>query len=156
MIDLDKDKVIGLLNKILEHELAGVIRYTHYSFLVFGHNRIPIVSWLREQAAESLTHAQQAGEMITLLGAYPSLMIGPLLDSHKHDIGAIMRESLETEAKAQAAYRELLSWVEGRSVVLEEYARQMVYAEELHASEVDKMLRTPGEVASFRPHRPSA
>ena len=65
MIDLDKDKVIGLLNKILEHELAGVIRYTHYSFLVFGHNRIPIVSWLREQAAESLTHAQQAGEMIT-------------------------------------------------------------------------------------------
>jgi bacterioferritin len=76
MIDLDKDKVIGLLNEILEHELAGVVRYTHYSFLVFGHNRIPIVSWLREQAAESLTHAQQAGEMITLLGAYPSLKRG--------------------------------------------------------------------------------
>src|SRR6266446_4697334 len=71
MIDLDKDKVIGLLNEILEHELAGVVQYTHYSFLVFGHNRIPIVSWLREQAAESLTHAEQAGEMITLLGAAP-------------------------------------------------------------------------------------
>ena len=91
MIELDKEKVIGLLNRILEQELAGVVRYTHYSFLVFGHNRIPIVSWLREQAAESLTHAQQAGEMITLLGAYPSLEIGPLLDSHKHDIGAILR-----------------------------------------------------------------
>src|SRR6266481_6644220 len=155
MAELDKEKAIGLLNHILEQELAGVIRYTHYSFLVFGHNRIPIVSWLRDEAAESLAHAQQAGEMITLLGAYPSLKIGPLLDSHKHDIGAIMRESLETEAKALAAYRELLS-VEGRSVVLEEYARQMVYAEELHASEVDKMLRTPGEVASFRPHHPSA
>jgi bacterioferritin len=90
--ELDKEKVIGLLNRILEQELAGVVRYTHYSFLVFGHNRIPIVSWLREQAAESLTHAQQAGEMITLLGAYPSLAIGPLLDSHKHDIGAILRE----------------------------------------------------------------
>jgi bacterioferritin len=93
--ELDKEKVIGLLNRILEQELAGVVRYTHYSFLVFGHNRIPIVSWLREQAAESLTHAQQAGEMITLLGAYPSLAIGPLLDSHKHDIGAILRESLD-------------------------------------------------------------
>jgi bacterioferritin len=156
MINLDKERIIGLLNEILECELAGVVRYTHYSFLVFGHNRIPIVSWLREQAAESLTHAQQAGEMITLLGAYPSLTIGPLLDSHKHDISAIMRESLEAEGRALAAYRELLSCVAGHSVVLEEYARQMVYAEEVHASEVDKMLRTPGEVAAFRPHRPSA
>ena len=92
MAELEKEKIVGLLNHILEQELAGVVRYTHYSFLVFGHNRIPIVSWLREQAAESLTHAQQAGEMITLLGAYPSLKIGPLLDSHKHDVGAILRE----------------------------------------------------------------
>jgi len=153
MAELDKEKAISLLNRILEQELAGVVRYTHYSFLVFGHNRIPIVSWLREQAAESLTHAQQAGEMITLLGAYPSLEIGPLLDSHKHDIGAILRESLETEGKALALYRELLRCAEGRSVALEEYARQMVYAEELHASEVDKMLRTPGEVAAFEPNR---
>ena len=150
MAELDKEKVVSLLNRILEQELAGVVRYTHYSFLVFGHNRIPIVSWLREQAAESLTHAQQAGEMITLLGAYPSLEIGPLLDSHKHDIDAIMRESLETEGKTLALYRELLSGVQGRSVAIEEYARQMVYAEELHASEVDKMLRKPGEVAAFR------
>ncbi|MBV8337190.1 MAG: bacterioferritin, partial [Alphaproteobacteria bacterium] len=141
MAEIDKERVVGLLNQILEQELAGVVRYTHYSFLVFGHNRIPIVSWLREQAAESLTHAQQAGEMITMLGAYPSLKIGALLDNHKHDIGAIMRESLEVEGKALATYRELLSCVEGHSVVLEEYARQMVYAEELHASEVDKMLR---------------
>lgn len=123
---------------------------------MFGHNRIPIVSWLREQAAESLTHAQQAGEMITQLGAYPSLAIGPLLDSHKHDIGAILRESLETEGKALVLYRELLHCAEGHSVMLEEYARQMVYAEELHAGEVDKMLRTSGEVAAFRPVRQSA
>jgi bacterioferritin len=150
MAELDKTKAVDLLNRILEAELAGVVRYTHYSLLVFGHNRIPIVSWLREQAAESLTHAQQAGEMITLLGEYPSLAIGPLLDSHQHDIGAIMHESLETEAKALALYRELLKCAEGRAVIIEEYARQMVYAEELHAAEVDKMLRKPGEVAAFR------
>ena len=112
-------------------------------------------AFLREQAAESLTHAQQAGEMITLLGEYPSLAIGPLLDSHQTDIGAVMRESLETEGKALALYRELLKCAEGRSVIIEEYARQMVYAEELHASEVDKMLRKPGEVAAFRPTRQS-
>src|SRR6476469_2173530 len=151
MAPLDKDKVVGLLNQILEQELAGVVRYTHYSLLVFGYNRIPIVAWLREQASESLVHAQQAGEMITHLGAYPSLAIGPLLDSHQTDIGTILRESLETEGKALALYKELLVTVESHSVMLEEYARQMVHAEEQHAGEVDKMLRRPGEIAAFQP-----
>jgi bacterioferritin len=150
-MELDKSKAVGLLNRILEAELAGVVRYTHYSLLVFGFNRIPIVAWLREQAAESLTHAQQAGEMITHLGDYPSLSIGPLLDTHRTDVGTILRESLESEARALALYRELLTTVEGKSVMLEEYARQMVQAEELHAGEVDKMLRQPGDVAAFRP-----
>jgi bacterioferritin len=150
MPELNRDRVVELLNRILEAELAGVVRYTHYSFLVYGYNRIPIVSWLREQASESLLHAQQAGEMITHLGAYPSLTIGPLLDNHQHDIGAIMRESLETEGRALALYKELLTVVEGYSVMLEEYARQMVYAEEQHAGEVDKMLRKPCELATFQ------
>ena len=148
MAEIDKKRVIGLLNRILESELAGVVRYTHYSFLVFGYTRIPIVSWLREQATESLTHAQLAGEMITHLGAYPSLEIGRLLDSHKHDIGVILAESMEHEAAALLLYKELLTAVEGQSVMLEEYARQMVYAEELHAGEVDKMLRKPGDITT--------
>lgn len=151
MSKIDKDQVVGVLNRLLEAELAGVVRYTHYSFLVFGFGRIPIVSWLREQANESLLHAQQVGEWITTLGAYPSLVIGSLLDSHKHDIAAMLRESLETEANALALYRELLTLVEGRFIALEEFARQMIYIEELHAAEVDKMLRKPGELASFAP-----
>jgi bacterioferritin len=151
MAEIDNDNIVALLNRILEHELAGVVRYTHYSFLVFGYSRIPIVEWLRAQAGEALTHAQQAGEIITQLGAYPSLAIGPLLDSHKHDIGAILRESLAAEAEALALYKELLRQVEGRSVLLEEYARQMIYAEETHAGEVDKMLRKPGDLAPVRP-----
>ena len=146
---IDKTQVVAVLNRLLEAELAGVVRYTHYSFLVFGFGRIPIVSWLRDQASESLLHAQQVGEWITALGAYPSLAIGPLLDSHKHDIGAMLRESLETEAAALALYHELLLQVEGRSVALEEFARQMIHAEELHAADVDKMLQKPGDVAAF-------
>jgi bacterioferritin len=149
MSKIDDDKIVGVLNRLLETELAGVVRYTHYSFLVFGFGRIPIVSWLRDQASESLLHAQQVGEWITTLGAYPSLAIGALLDSHKHDIAAMLRESLEAEGAALELYRELLALVEGRSVALEEFARQMIYAEELHAAEVDKMLRKPGELASF-------
>ena len=146
---IDKNQVVAVLNRLLEAELAGVVRYTHYSFLVFGFGRIPIVSWLRSQADESLLHAQQVGEWITALGAYPSLAIGPLLDSHKHDVGAMLKESLETEAAALALYRELLAQVEGRSVALEDFARQMIFTEEMHAADVDKMLRKPGDVAAF-------
>ncbi len=149
MSKIDNDQIVGVLNRLLEVELAGVVRYTHYSLLVFGFGRIPIVSWLREQANESLLHAQQVGEWITTLGAYPSLAIGPLLDSHKHDIAAMLRESLEAEGDALKLYRELLALVEGRFVALEEFARQMIYAEELHSAEVDKMLRKPGELAPF-------
>ena len=151
MLKLDERSVIDVLNRLLEAELAGVVRYTHYSFLVFGFGRIPIVSWMRAQAEESLTHAQQLGEWITTLGADPSLAIGPLLDSHQHDIAAMLRESLESEGVALNLYRELLDLVQGRFVALEEFARQMIHAEELHAAEVDKMLRKPGELASFTP-----
>ena len=102
-MEIEKERVIGLLNRILESELAGVIRYTHYSLLVYGYNRIPIVSWLRDQANESLNHAQLAGEMITHLGGYPSLGIGRLLDSHKHDIGKILVEIDGTRSRRARA-----------------------------------------------------
>lgn len=145
----NNSEVIFLLNHILELELAGVVRYTHYSLMVFGYNRIPIIGWLREQASESLLHAGKAGELITHLGGHPSLSIGPLLETHNHDIGDILRESLAHESVALQAYRDLLAAVEGKSVMLEEYAREMIYAEELHQGEVNKMLRKPGEVAVF-------
>ena len=146
----DNTKTIGALNKILELELAGVVRYTHYGLMVYGYGRIPIVSWLRAQATESLDHANLAGELITNLGGHPSLGIGPLLESHNHDIGNILRESLEHETVSLNAYRDLLKLVEGNSVMIEEYARTMIYTEELHLGEVDKMLRNPGDVASFK------
>jgi len=129
--------------------LAGVVRYTHYALMVYGYSRIPIISWLRDQATESLDHANRAGELITNLGGHPSLAIGPLLETHNHDIGNILRESLDHEKISLNGYKELLTLVEGQSVMLEEYAREMIYTEELHLGEVDKMLRNPGDVKPF-------
>ncbi|MCC6405906.1 MAG: bacterioferritin [Planctomycetes bacterium] len=145
----DKPAVVRLLNKILEMELAGVVRYTHYSLMVYGYSRIPIVSWLRAQADESMGHATKAGELVTHLGEHPSLSIGPLLETHNHDIGAILREAMAHERATLQAYHELLAGVEGRSIMLEEYAREMIYAEEMHLGEVDKMLRNPGQIGAF-------
>src|SRR5215472_4618575 len=90
----ETDKVVESLNRILELELAGVVRYMHYSFMIFGHNRIPIVGWLREQANESQAHAVLAGEHITNLGGHPSLKLGSLLETHKHNVDEILREAL--------------------------------------------------------------
>ena len=142
--EFDVKAVLEVMNRVLELELAGVVRYTHYSFMVFGYNRIPIVSWLRAQADESLLHAQEAGELITQLGGHPSLGIGPLLETHSHDIGDILSESLQHETTGLAAYRELLELVEDRSVLIEEYVRRMISDETRHVGEVEKMLRPPG------------
>src|SRR5262245_48076928 len=110
---------VELLNRIMEMELAGVVRYTHYSLMVYGYNRIPIVSWLRGEAATSMAHATEAGELVTQLGAHPSLGIGPLLETHEHDIGAILRESMEHEEASLELYKKLLALVQGESVLLE-------------------------------------
>jgi bacterioferritin len=142
-------EVVGTLNRILEMELAGAVHYTHYSFMVYGYNRIPIVNWLEQQANESIAHARAAGEMITVIGAHPSLGIGPLLETHKHDIGDILRESLGHERETLKHYEHLLQLVQGKNVMLEEYARAHIYLEMQHIGEVDKMLRRPGDIKPF-------
>src|SRR5688500_405977 len=149
MNDTEKKNAIEILNRIMERELAGVVRYTHYALMVFGYNRIPIVSWLKSNGDESLVHAHRAGEFVTMLGGHPSLKIGPLLETHKHDIGDILRESLEQERSTLDAYYELLHLTDGKSVALEEYAREMILMEETHLDEVNKMLRKPGEIHPF-------
>lgn len=149
MNENEKQSAIEILNRILELELAGVVRYTHYSLMVFGYNRIPIVSWLKGNADESLMHAYKAGEFVTMLGGHPSLKIGALLETHQHDIGDILRESLEQESSTLEAYYELLRIAESKSVSLEEYAREMILLEEVHLDEVNKMLRKPGEIEPF-------
>lgn len=142
----DKAAAVKLLNEILETELAGVVRYTHYALMVFGHNRIPITSWLRGEAGTCLAHANQAGELVTHFGEHPSLKIGALLETHKHGINDILLESLAAEEAGLALYRQLLDLVRDRSVLLEEYARSMIAEEETHLGEVNKMLRKPGEL----------
>ncbi|MFN2493044.1 MAG: bacterioferritin [Pyrinomonadaceae bacterium] len=151
MVDekFEKRAAVALLNEILETELAGVVRYTHYALMVFGHSRIPIVGWLRSEATTCLMHANEAGELVTHFGEHPSLKIGSLLETHKHGINDILLESLEAEKAGLELYKRLLELVRDRSVLLEDYARKMIAEEEQHLGEVNKMLRKPGEITQF-------
>ena len=144
-MEYDHDATLEVLNQIVELELAGAVRYTQYSLMIFGHSRIPIMNWMREQALESLAHATQAGEEVTAFGGNVSLGIGELVGTHHSSIDDMLREMLVHERRAVDAYRRLLALAEGRNVSLEEYARQMIRTEELDVAEVEKMLRMPGD-----------
>lgn len=141
MQDLDVDKTTAVLNQILETELAGVVRYTHYALMVTGPNRIPLVDFLKGQANESLLHAQQVGEILTGLEGHPSMRIATLEESNQHSIRVLLTESLNHEVKSIALYKSLLDLVKDRSIYLEEFARSMIGTEELHQMELRKMLR---------------
>jgi len=141
--NLDTAAAVALLNEIMETELAGVVKYTHYALMVFGYSRIPIVSWLRSEANTCLMHANEAGELVTHFGEHPSLKIGALLETHKHGINDILLESLEAEKTGLALYKRLLELVSGRSVLLEEYARKMIAEEAMHLRDSTKCYASP-------------
>ena len=151
MDEINNQQAIDILNEIMEAELAGVVRYSHYALMVYGFNRIPIVEWMKGNASEGLMHAQRAGELVTMMGGHPSLKIGSLLETEQHDIGDILRENLEHERSVLDMYHKLLGQaMSSKSILLEEYAREMITSETLHLDEVNKMLRSPGEMEVFR------
>jgi bacterioferritin len=141
MQDLDQEKAIDVLRSLMEFELAGVVRYTHYALMITGPNRIPIVDFFKAQATESLLHAQQVGEIMTGLEGHPFLQIAPMEETYKHSVKDILQESLAHEKNALDMYKKLLEIVEDASVYLEEFARTMIGTEELHHIEIKKMLR---------------
>lgn len=141
MKDVDEKRLHQLLQDILEFELAGVIRFTHYALMVRGPNRIPIVEFFKAQAAESLTHAERAGEILTGLGGHPNMGVAPLQETNQHSVQSILEESYAHETRAIQKYQDLFKLTEGSSVFLEEYARSMVAAEEEHVMELRKMMR---------------
>ena len=141
MKDIDVKKVCEILNEVMECELAGVVRYTHSSMMVSGPYRLPIVTFLKEQASESLLHAQLAGEKIAGLDGHPSQKIARIEETNRHTIKDILEESLQHELHALNLYKKLLTAVENKSVYLEEYARSQIGEEEQHSLELKIMLK---------------
>ncbi len=139
--EADEREACAALQRVLELELAGVLRFVHYGLMVTGPHRLPIVEFFKAQANESLLHAERAGEILTGLGGHPSMKVASIEESGEHGVEAILAESLEHEKTAVGAYAKLLEIVQGKSVFLEEYARSMVAAEEEHQIELRKMLR---------------
>ena len=120
------------------------MRYLRYSFMIFGHNYID-----RGLAAPGrrIERTRYVPVNITSLGGHPSLKIGSLLETHKHNVDEILREALMHEEEGLGEYHKLLGMVEGRNIMLEEYARVQIAAETAHVADLGKMLRKPGSIA---------
>ena len=135
---------IPILQKIFACEMAGIVRYLHYSFMVMGYNRIPIQKWFRDQANESMQHTIVIGEKITSLGGHPAAVTAAVDETNLHTIEGMLRESLEFEKVALDYYRDLVTVAESEGdIALDELAREFVRAEQEHLDEVSKMLRAP-------------
>ena len=141
MKNLNIENTINIINEILEYELAGVVKYTHFALMVAGPNRITLDNFFKTQANESLDHALQAGELLTGLGGHPSQKIPVIKETNKHSINNLLEESLSHESKAVTLYKKLLDESQEKSLYIEEYAREMIKTEEMHSLEIKKMLR---------------
>ncbi len=138
MVD-ENQMIVEKLNKILESEISGVVRYLHYSLMITGPNRIPIVKWFHEQANEAFMHASIIGEKITALGGHPSLKTAAVPETTTHAVLDILKESLEFEKQAVDMYRSVLPLCRD-NIALEELIRDMIRKETEHIEEVVKML----------------
>jgi bacterioferritin len=146
MDDLDRPRTNDLLNKVMQAELAGVVRYTSYALIIVGPNRLPLVDFMKAQATESLQHALQVGELLTGLDGIPTVTIQDIVGPSPSTVADVLQASLDHEMGALQIYKELLAEVAEKSVYLEEFARSQIAAEELHVMELRKLLRdyTPG------------
>jgi bacterioferritin len=142
MTNTGNAQIVDQLNKLLEMEVSGIARYLHYSFMVFGANRIPITAWFRDQANEGLAHSVLVGEKITAYGGDPSVSSRPVPATRHLSLRAMLEESRVFESESLAEYHRLREIaVSGNEIALEEFARAQILAETDHLQEVDKMLR---------------
>ena len=133
-------QALEILSEIFQAEMAGIIRYLHYSFVIMGHNRIPIQKWFRDQAQEATDHAIIIGEKITSLGGHPPVISAKVEEHNKHNVDQILKESLHYEEETLELYKKLVR-AAGDDIALEELARGFVKAETEHVDEVKKMIR---------------
>ncbi len=135
-------EILDILNQLYQLEIGGIQRYLHYSFMIMGHNRIPIQKWLRDQATESMGHAVAIGEKITAYGGHPSMLTAAIPESNVHTIDQMLQESLTFETGGVEMYKKLLTIV-GEDIALEEFARGFIFQETEHLEEVRKMIKKP-------------
>lgn len=138
-------KLIMALNKDLEKEMAGIVRYLHHSFIIFGPDRGPLVQMFRAQATESMNHAVQLGEKITALGGHPTVKVEQVFEPGHQTVEEMLAEDLEAEKKQLQLYIDQLRELGDENLPMKLMLEQIVVDEQTHVEEIEKYLRTSNE-----------
>lgn len=144
-MDKGKEKLIKALNKDLEREMAGIVRYLHHSFIVFGPHRGPLVQMFRAQATESMTHAIQLGEKITALGGHPTVRVDQVFEPGDQSVEDMIAEDLKAEKVQLELYTQQLKEFGDDNLTIKLMLEQVIIAEQTHVDEMEKYLRTSNE-----------
>ena len=140
-----KEKLIKALNEDLEKEMAGIVRYLHHSFIVFGPNRGPLVQMFRTQATESMNHAIQLGEKITALGGHPTVKVDQVFEPGYQSIEDMLSEDLKAEKIQLELYTKQLKEFGEENLPMKLMLEQIIIDETAHVEEIEKYLRTSNE-----------
>ena len=136
-----KERLIKALNKDLEREMAGIVRYLHHSFIVFGPNRGPLVQMFRDQANEATAHAIQLGEKITALGGHPTVKVEQVFEPGYQSVEDMLLEDLKAEKAQLTLYTEQLKEFGDDNLPIKLMLEQVIIAEQSHVDEMEKYLR---------------
>jgi len=144
-MEKSREKLINALNEDLEKEMAGIVRYLHHSFIVFGPNRGPIVQMFRTQANESMVHAIQLGEKITALGGHPTVKVDQVFEPGYQSIEDMLSEDLKAEKIQLELYTKQLKEFGEDNLPMKLMLEQIIIDETTHVEEIEKYLRTSNE-----------
>lgn len=136
------EKLIKALNYDLEKEMAGIVRYLHHSFIVFGPHRGPLVQMFRTQATESMNHAILLGEKITALGGHPTVKVDQVFEPGFQTVEDMIAEDLKAEKQQLELYTEQLREFGDFNLPMKLMLEQIIVSEQSHVEEMEKYLRT--------------
>ncbi len=132
-----RTELIDNLNQALSLELAGVIQYSQHSYLVTGTKREIYRGFFRDQAEEAQKHAETLGDKVVALGGVPT--VEPSMIRQSTDLKEMLRQDLELEREAMAAYMAAWSSCDEEDLPQKFWLEERIAGEQLHIEELEKL-----------------
>lgn len=129
-----------LLNQILEARLSGVIRYTNYSLMISGRDRLTFSNFFTEQTNHSLRQAQEVGRILMALNERPTLSSDFAPEPSRQSAQEMLLRSLNHERQLLHLHRDLLQTVQCNNAALEDFAMRTLLGSEASCRQFSHLL----------------
>ncbi|HSV15930.1 MAG TPA: ferritin-like domain-containing protein [Tepidisphaeraceae bacterium] len=136
---IDRKRLIELLNEDLSREYQAVIAYVVYSKVIKGAAYMNIAAELEKHAGEELEHALKIADQIDYLGGMPVTKPQPVKTSEKAE--DMLRFDLENERVTIANYRTRVRQADALGeFALSETLREILVQEQEHLTDLAAAL----------------